>query len=102
MCRLDYDVVLGIPDHNSGAVEIRAAGSVGEISVELNVPTLRTPNKIDVSDISTSHSQGLHADFRVCNQGLKIRSFTSSFDRYIKYAAQLLWQCQRVQVEPSE
>src|SRR5712692_5517718 len=102
MFRLDGDVILGIPDDNSGAAEIQTPWSIREISFELNIPLLRAANKIEVPDISTPHPQGLCADFCVRNQSLKIRSFTSSIDRYIKNAGQLFRQCQRAQVEPSE
>src|ERR1700680_1487356 len=99
MFRLDGDVILGIPADNSGAPEIHTPWTIRDISVEFNIPLLRPANKLEASDISTPHPQGLCADFCVRNQGLKIRSFSSSIDRYIKHACQLLRQCQRVQVE---
>src|SRR5712664_234552 len=102
MFRFDGDVILGIPDDNSGAAKIHTPLSISEISVELNIPFLRAANKLEAPDISAPHAQALCADFCVRDQGLKIRSFTSSIDRYINYAGHLLRQCQRVQVEPDQ
>src|SRR6202022_2594213 len=102
MFRVECDAILRIPDNNSGAVEIQTAWSIDKVPVELNVPILHATKTIEVPDISTSDSQGLYANFRARSQGLKIQSFASSIDRYIKHAGQLLRQCQRVKITPSD
>src|SRR6202022_1504765 len=73
MFRVECDAILRIPDDNSGAVEIQTAWSIDKVPVELNVPILHATKAIEVPDISTSHSQGLYANFRVRSQGRKTK-----------------------------